>query len=342
MVVLFATSVLAVSGCYGGNGGSSDDVGATDDTGEPADTNAAGDSDGGTGEADGSTDGGSDGESVVDADSSDTGDGGPDGGGDDGGTDGEADTGGPPTGSGYVELRQTPAAGRMIQYLASAGFSPDVLEDRDRRCESRSEGACTFRACDVGTSVPDRISAGEVAITGGTEDITLVYPETETHSSYYDTGFGRIFDGSHTLDITAEGDEVPAFSAELEPPSGGTLTAPTLPPSDEDLTVDTSSDLAVEWTTDGIDGGKFYLNFTSGDSYGSTSIECTWEATSGAESVPASLLADMAPDNGSYEFQIGDSKTRIAGDFRIDIRAVDDIGDGDDSTSDGSGSATFE
>ncbi len=255
------------------------------------------------------------------------------GGADDGDGNGNgASDGGGTTKTGTVSIMQTrsEAAGEeTVNYSAQAGFV-ETISEGEGSCETTEEGSCTVEVCDGeggdGGEVEHR-SAGEITVSGGAQEITMT-KETDTYTT---SGSGEVWTNDDTLTVEAAGDEVPAFTGELQPPANATLTSPETP--DGAWEIDTTSDIDVEWDAEEIDSGEFTVNLVNTGDPGS-SLYCIWDVTSGSETIPASLLGEMSTGaEGSYNFTVDAETSVSADDWDVEIRAFESFE---------SGTATFE
>jgi hypothetical protein len=239
------------------------------------------------------------------------------------------DNGGGTMKTGSVNILQTRTAG-TVAYSGSASFTEvDSSGDGSGSCETTEEGSCSVQVCDKnqdgGGDTMFR-SAGEITISGGAQEITM----TKDGDSYSTQGTGEVWNNSHTLTVEAAGDVVPMFSGEISPAANTTLNSPDTPGATEGpWTVDTTSDITVEWDTTDIDSGQFAVQLANGNDSQSSVLDCSWDATSGSETIPSSLLGEMVTgEGGNYSFGVGAETSVTEGEWNIEIGAVEGLDNG--------------
>jgi hypothetical protein len=157
-------------------------------------------------------------------------------------------------------------------------------------------GPCLVTTCPSKTPTDaggvSLVTAGDLTVTGGAFGDSGIELGPDTHGSYLYNTVGPMFSAGDTLSVTGAGATVPAFATQtLVAPGPITITAPI---GDAGvLSIPTTADLAVTWTG-GTTGDRFFLNlsafFTSG---ASASALCSWDATLGQGTVPASALTPL-------------------------------------------------
>lgn len=312
---LFSMFVFAAVACGGDDNGNGNGNGTTDGGGTTADagmTDGGGSADGGTTDGGGTADGGME---------EDTG-----------------NNGGGTMMTGNVNLIQTrtEAAGQTtIAYSGSASFTEvESSGDGSGSCETTEEGSCSVQVCDTGNGNGGETtyrSAGEITVSGGAQEITM----TKDGDTYSTSGTGEVWNNSHDLTVEAAGDVVPMFSGEISPAANATLNSPDTPGTGEGAwTVDTTSDITVEWDTTDIDSGQFTVQLSNSSDSQSSTLSCNWDATSGSETIPSSLLGEMITgESGSYNFGVGAQASVTAEDWDVSINALESVD---------SGQATYE
>jgi hypothetical protein len=239
---------------------------------------------------------------------------------------GDAGAGGTPTRGGGVYLTSwdyaigsTPARG----YSASAAFVRAYPTATGGSCTSTTSGDCVLYRCPVASSAADAgaaapgASAGAISVTGGASPLRLV-PSGGSYAAL--TGQARLWSGGEALTITADGAEVPAFTLRATAPSVLTVTSPVFPAAGGSVVVARSRAFAVSWT--GGAAGSVSANVGAVSASTSTSILCTFPASSGAGSVPASLLAQLPSPATSAYVSITGSATAAAVVGGWDVRAT--------------------
>jgi hypothetical protein len=136
------------------------------------------------------------------------------------------------------------------------------------------------------------VSAGTIALVGDQRSALLVPEAKPLAKGGSSVGYALSPDSMHfapgdALTITASGDTVPAFSAEITVPNSITLTQPDLFSSS--LTVVRSKDFPVAWTGGGP-AGDVTVEFNQGVGATRTVVQCSVPAGGGRAVVPASAL----------------------------------------------------
>ena len=269
----FAFASFCLGGCGGQNGGAGSDAGAVVDDGG----GQGGGDQGGGGQGGGGQGGG----------------GGPGGG----------DMASGPQHYGWVNVASsmfTTTTGTIVSSSAQAGFWQLDGAQSPSTCTITKSGACTLTECppagDGGVPLqPSRRSAGAITISGGSRTITLtpgtdgVYP-TEVDSA------NALYAGGETLTFTAAGDAVPAFTDTFLAPAVAQVTSPATPAGNAALPISRDSDFSVSWS--GGAAGDVTIGIYPQPT-GAT-ITCTFPASAGSGSVPASLLGKLAAGPASY------------------------------------------
>jgi hypothetical protein len=161
-------------------------------------------------------------------------------------------------------------------------------------CTSTTSGDCILYRCPIASSTGDAgaastgASAGAIVVSGGASAVRLV-PSGGSYAAV--TAQTKLWNGGEALTITADGAEVPAFTLRATAPSFVTVTTPVFPAAGGSVVVARSRAFAVSWT--GGSAGSVSANVGAATATTSTSITCTFPASSGAGSVPASLLAEL-------------------------------------------------
>lgn len=255
------------------------------------------------------------------------GSGGGSGGGDAGGSGGG--TGGSGTyQGGYVSLMQsvmTISGTEYASYSFSAAFSRGTYDPGASTCDFRDEGPCRITDCttepaDGGTPAYESASAGAISLAGANKPLTLV----PTGSGSYEvlSGQEKLWSGGATLSISAAGDEVPAFDANLYGAVPALLTLPVLPPAGTPVTLSTKTPLSIAWT--GAGGGKMMAMLTRSVTSGTTRtvmVSCTFEASTGSGTVPASAMGAIPPGpDGTFQVLGGDLKAIDVSGWTVNVQ----------------------
>jgi hypothetical protein len=195
-------------------------------------------------------------------------------------------------------------------------------------CTTRTEGACTITQCnftsaDAGAPDPDAgvanttRSAGVITVSGGGQMVQLTPGANGTYPT--DTQRMSVFAPGTELTVSAAGDAmgVAAFTGTVTMPGPITVTAPMISLT-APTTIARAQPLMVTWT--GGTTGKVSVVMASSAS-GGASISCSYDATAGSATVPATVL--MALPMGDGSIAIGGSSTReqTAGGFNVTLTA---------------------
>lgn len=248
-----------------------------------------------------------------------------------GGASGPSDAGalGAPTRGGGVYLTSweyaigtTPVRG----HSASAAFVRAYpTASASGACTSTTSGDCVLYRCPIASSAADAgaadpgaansgASAGAIVVSGGTSAVRLV-PSGGSYAAV--TAQTKLWNGGESLTITADGAEVPAFTLRATAPSFVTVTTPVFPAAGGSVVVARSGAFAVSWT--GGSAGSVSANVGAVTATTSTSITCTFPASSGAGSVPASLLAELpsSPTSAYVSITGAASATAVVGGWDV-------------------------
>lgn len=254
---------------------------------------------------------------------------------------------GPEFGYGIVKVRQRRRAEQQPASQLRGQFGLQGFGWGTDDCETTTRGSCLARVCSDAEAreSDDSRHAGEIHVAGPDAQLTVA---PGSGSFQYSEMLGsRLWRNGDTVTVRAEGDEVPAFRKTLEPAADVQLLVPELPARGESLVVDTDSDLVVRWETDGVVGGEILWRFLalnrSGEPPRSVRVSCEFDAEKGLGTVPSAMLERFREDSeGDYAVAAGVREKIWVGDNRVKIDLRDAIGDGDDTTEDGTGDVRFE
>jgi hypothetical protein len=230
-------------------------------------------------------------------------------------TDSAVDTGPTIVGSGTVTVSQTPLPMAMTSHSLSAGFARDT--GMASPCTVTEAAPCTITECvtappmDAGVSdagmgdasTPTIPHAGQINVSGGMVDLMITPGMDGTYPPA--TGTGLVYSGGETLNVTAAGDEVPAFAQSVTAPNTVTVSSPSVAAGT--IAIDRAMDLAVTWT-DGA-AGEVIVRLTgfempmSGGTR-SVSLACTFDGAGGTGTVPASALGNLPGGGASGSFSV--------------------------------------
>jgi len=119
------------------------------------------------------------------------------------------------------------------------------------------------------------------------------------------------------ISVTADGDEIPAFSSSIVQPEALRLTSPAAG-TDGQLAVPADADLELTFTggTPGVRlGAKSQGSYSTG---GSFSVQCSFASQTGQALIPKTALYYSAGFFSLYTYR---EKTVAAGDYAIDLEA---------------------
>jgi hypothetical protein len=235
-----------------------------------------------------------------------------------------------PTGDGaafgFIELSQVAVGGG--QFVAAFYGAPPGPEP-----------GCTYAVADAGpclvTTCPAQtptdaggvslVTAGSLTVTGGVFGDAGIELGPDNLGSYLYNTVGPMFAAGDTLSVMGAGATVPAFTAQtLVAPGPITLTAPA--PDGGVLTIPTTQNLALTWTG-GSAGDRMFLKLSAFFQTGAAaSAICSWDATLGNGTVPASALAPLAagtpqPNRSSAVWYQQADTTFAAGRWNVVLRA---------------------
>lgn len=187
---------------------------------------------------------------------------------------------------------------------------------RSATCTTEESGDCKYIECATeATTELEYRSAGAVTITGGLREVTLE-PDAADEYAFDNNGMSELFTGGETLTVTAEGGDVPAFQLEATAPSVVTLSAPELMPL---MVVDRSADLDFAWTGGEAGNVVAVVGITRPDRV--TNVICTFEASSGSGTIPASMLSNLDPmetgDVAAVVATVTSEEQTDAGDWQV-------------------------
>ena len=234
-----------------------------------------------------------------------------------GGSSGTGGSGGDPNyyKGGYVSVMQSiveVSGTEYASYSFAAGFSRGEIDTSGSACDIHDDGPCKVTDCtSQGTSTPsyETVGAGTIQLLGANIPLSISPDASGTYAVV--TGQQRLWSGGATLTLSAAGGEAPAFEETLFGASPVTLTSPALPAPGTPVTLSTSGPLTVSWS--GGIGGKVTAMLTrtiSSSTTRSVMLTCSFAATDGSGTVPASAMAAIPPGpDGTFQVLGGDMKT---------------------------------
>jgi hypothetical protein len=221
------------------------------------------------------------------------------------------DAGGLPY-TGVVELSRITAPPAAASYAAIAQFETTASAS-PAGCVGTVLGACCYETNPAATPTP--ASAGAITIADGTTTLATLTPPAYSASSATDSTL--TWTGGTTLDITAAGATVDAFTASIVAPAQVAGLSPALTSA---ITVPKSSDFVVSWTPGKLACLKISFGLTQGT--GLPYISCAVDDSAGTLTVPASLLGMFTAASGTAVLERIDGKHVLSGNADIGIAAI--------------------
>lgn len=229
---------------------------------------------------------------------------------------------------GYVSIVQSVVVAAGTEYASysfAAGFTRGEITSTGGGCDFQDDGPCRITDCttqsaDAGTPSYETASAGVLTLTGGNQPLTLTPDASGSYTPL--SGQEKLWSGGATLTIAAAGADVPAFQETLYGAAPVTMTSPALPPAGTQATFSTSAPLTLTWT--GGTGGTVTAMLTrsiQGSTTRTVMLSCTYPATDGSGTVPASAMGALPPGaDGTFVLQGGDLKTIEPGGWTITLQ----------------------
>jgi hypothetical protein len=219
--------------------------------------------------------------------------------------------------------------------VAGAEFTVFASQGTDAGLTSYQSGDCTvvvFPLADAGAGDAGldlgNTSAGAITVTGGAFPLALTPAAGGTYADD-DENAALWTGGGQRLTMTAQGAVAPAFSRSLVAPASVSLVAPSVVegPGLDTLTVLRNQDLSFSWTGGTVGNVTLTLfSLISED----VSASCTFPVSSGAGTMPASLLAHFPPDpDATFFMEVTSETTFVRDGWSIDLmvsRSVDQSG----------------
>lgn len=182
-------------------------------------------------------------------------------------------------------------------------------------CTTSTVGACRISNCaaaaDAGTP-PDggMVSAGDLTITGLADGGVTLMPGA---MGYQKVISGPLFVPGAPIGVSAAGATVPAFTAQVNAPTGATLTMPVCAQSTCPA-ISKAAGLTLTWTG-GV--GTVAIEVLGG----SDEVSCEFPAAAGTATIPAAALASLPTGSASLFFNTQNSTTVQAGLFPVKVTA---------------------
>ena len=205
----------------------------------------------------------------------------------------------PPTGNRGAVFLTGDATSTGASHSAGAAFV--ARSTVDQSVTKKAVGPCAVEIYGNGAGPKETFrSAGKLTFTGLAKAVTLTPAADKTYDRI--TGSTALFVGGETFTVTADGADVPAFTATLMAPSKLTLTAPALPAANAALKVTRSSGIEATWT--GASSGEVVLYFDEAASSNAFSTTCTFPASAGKGTIPAAAFADFPSGAGTFNLYV--------------------------------------
>ncbi|MEO8796900.1 MAG: hypothetical protein ABI551_03370 [Polyangiaceae bacterium] len=167
-------------------------------------------------------------------------------------------------------------------------------------------GGCKLYNCPIDDAgFAPTYGAGDISITGGKLAAPLVLSFNADGGSYSTPLSTAPFAAGDTLNVSAAGGDVGAFTGTTGPgPADLTLTAPTGTgtPGFQSYAIDTTKDLTVTWTG-GAAGTQVVVSLSNVDDENTNlELQCSFDAAGGSATIPTTLLAQLGnPTTGGLQ-----------------------------------------
>ncbi|MFO0676081.1 MAG: hypothetical protein U0169_06085 [Polyangiaceae bacterium] len=262
----------------------------------------------------------------------------------DAGDAGDGEASAPPgsRGTGAVTVTSDLALTNMPIYSASALFLPPVGDAGDapssNGCTTTTVEGCVLEACPPRAKDPKAVSAGAIAISGGTiaaEGITL----TPDDKGLYATAGDRktLWNGGEDITVRGAGAEkgVPAFESVVKSPVRIVLTEPAITRG-KNITISRNEDLVISWGafsatvvegSTAFDGGavvtpaaldgEVEVVLVSQTDTGVATLTCAYPINTGGTHVPRGAIGRLSESTGLIRLSSRQSKTVGAGTYDV-------------------------
>ena len=228
---------------------------------------------------------------------------------------------------GFIELSEVPVGGGEFTAAFLAG---PVAPLPGCTSDTLDGGSCVVTTCTghaaADAGVVSLATAGALEVTGGVFGDAGVAIGPDTFGSYLYNTTGPMFSPGDALSVSGAGATVPAFATQtIAGPGAITLMTPSLGDAGA-LVVPTTADLPVTWAG-GVSGDRVIFTLTAFFTGGaSASTACSWDASGGQGTIPASQLAPLAAGTpqagGSTAVWYQQAQTSFqAGDWEVTLRA---------------------
>ncbi|MCB9669819.1 MAG: hypothetical protein H6734_10145 [Alphaproteobacteria bacterium] len=178
-------------------------------------------------------------------------------------------------------------------------------------CRERSDVlGCRAMHCDLVSPPVPYPTAGTITIDGAP------FGPAEGSGEYGGLGWepgAAQFAGGETVDVQAEGGEVPAFTTTVRVPPRFAVTQPVW--ASEPLPVPVAEDLEVVW--DGTDALPTVVTMVGYDDGGAEVVACAFDSAVGSARVPSRVLRALDAPSGALWVSRFDIELATAGDFTV-------------------------
>ena len=181
-------------------------------------------------------------------------------------------------------------------------------------CRLEKIGACIITACAAAETPPH---AGALTLSGGMLPALIDRMDDGEYLTYGDQK--KLFDAGQTLQLDAEGGDIPAFSAELETPSQAELTSPLLVAPPHSLHVHRTVPLVLTWNAGEDPVGEARIVLRDNDPENDIEIACTFDASSSQGQVPVSVLDRLSEGVGELRFEMQTLQTVEVEGWAVDV-----------------------
>jgi hypothetical protein len=214
--------------------------------------------------------------------------------------------------AGEVDIDISPD-GPMIYQQLSASF----VNAGSQTCTITVSGPCHYISCPSGRSSISPTNAGTITVSSGSSSVALIpqfgnggyttVPGSSTHP---------FFAPGASINVSASGGPVSAFTASLSGPSAIAIVSPT----DDSLQINRSQDFPISWS--GTSGGDVIFQIEGLPPENLPSLECLFDGSGSSGTIPAAALGLVpAGDYNAHLFTRSRSIVSAGGwDVLIDAR----------------------
>lgn len=193
-----------------------------------------------------------------------------------------------------------------VQGMSASAAFVSAYSTGTGTCTTSKSGSCTITECPIGgasdAGTPPPASAGSISITGGSKVVQLT-PSGATYTPQ--SAQQKLWNGGETIEAKSTGAEVPAFDLKVAAPAYVTVNTPVFPAPGGKVPINRAQAFPVAWS--GGAAGDVTVALTGSTASASTSISCTFPASGGSGSVPATVLANLPPSPTSATISITSS-----------------------------------